>query len=315
MDINRLKKRMCVFLLAVAASLLIGCAQSTAEPSLPTQSPVAAAVTTVAVPPSDVPAAAPSAAPAKTVDTSKIRMPQASGTVTKEKNGAFMDASHTDQGYVMVRCEAGDTEHKVGISTAEATYYYTLPTDGRFITCPLQMGNGSYTVQVYEHVTGTRYSPLCKWTLEVTLEQDTLPYLYPNQFVDYDATDEAVRLSFTKSADAKTARDKAVKLFQFVADEIDYDYDKAKTVQSGYLPSPDRTLKEKKGICFDYAALLATMLRVQNIPARLQMGQLSPDNVYHAWNLVCIENEWYLLDATMYGQGYQDEDYTASKNY
>ncbi len=35
---------------------------------------------------------------------------------------------------------------------------------------------------------------------------------------------------------------------------------------AGYLPDVDSILQEKKGICFDYAALMATMLQSQNIP-------------------------------------------------
>ena len=248
-------------------------------------------------------------------DASSIRMPKASGTVTMEKNGAFMDASNSDQGYVMVKCTGGKKIHKVGISTSQATYYYTLPEDGRLITCPLQMGDGDYTVQIFEQVSGTKYAPLCKWELDVKMKDDVLPYLYPNQFVDYSAADRAVKLSFEQCAKEKSTRKKAEKLYDFVAAEIDYDYDKAASVQSGYLPSPDKTLAEKKGICFDYAALLATMLRVQDIPARMQMGELAPDNVYHAWNLVCIDDAWYLMDATLDGQGYGDESYTAVKNY
>ncbi|MDO5111431.1 MAG: transglutaminase-like domain-containing protein [Clostridia bacterium] len=293
---NRRKTSLCFFLFAFALCLNAGCAQGKAVEAAPEKS-------------------APEASAAIAYDPAAIRMPEAAGRVVMEKNGAYMDASNAAEGYVMVRCDAGGKLHKVGVSTDDAAYYYTLPKDGGFIVCPLQMGDGSYTVQVYEQVAGTQYSPLSKWALDVKLSDGTLPYLYPNQFVDYRATDETVRVSFTQCAGVASDRAKAEKLYSFVAGEIAYDYDKAKTVQDGYLPAPDRTLQEKKGICFDYAALLAAMLRVQNIPARLQMGELSPDGIYHAWNLVCIDDLWYLMDATLDGQGYKDENYTAVKNY
>ena len=38
---------------------------------------------------------------------------------------------------------------------------------------------------------------------------------------------------------------------------ISYDEEKARTVESGYLPDVDETLESGKGICFDYAALNA----------------------------------------------------------
>lgn len=310
---DRRKKAICIVFFAFTLCLSVGCAQSkAADATLQEIVQETLRETAQTVPQKPLPTAT---APAATFDPASIRMPEATGKKALEKNGAHMDASNAAQGYVMVRCDTDATTHKVSVSTSEATYYYTLPKNGSFITCPLQMGDGRYTVQVYEQLTGTQYSPLCKWTLDVTLDDEAIPYLYPNQFVDYTATDEAVRVSFQQSADAKTDRDKAEQLFTYVAREIDYDYDKAANVQEGYLPSPDRTLSEKKGICFDYAALLATMLRVQDIPARLQMGELSPDNIYHAWNLVCIDDLWYLMDATLYGQGYKDENYTAVKNY
>lgn len=310
---DRRRKTICFIFFAFTLCLSVGCAQSKAADAM-LQEIVQETLRESAQTAPQKPLST-TAAPAVSFDPAAIRMPKATGETAMEKNGAHMDASNTSQGYVMVRCDAGDSIRKVGVSTADATYYYTLPKNGDFITCPLQMGDGRYTVQVYEQITGTQYSPLCKWTLDVTLDDDTIPYLYPNQFVDYEATDQAVRVSFQQSAGAKTDRDKADKLFTYVANEIDYDYDKAATVQEGYLPLPDRTLSEKKGICFDYSALLATMLRVQNIPARLQMGELSPDNIYHAWNLVCIDDLWYLMDATLYGEGYKDENYTAVKNY
>lgn len=42
----------------------------------------------------------------------------------------------------------------------------------------------------------------------------------------------------------------------------------------------DDTLKTKKGICFDYAALMTAMLRSSGIPTRLDIGYAT--NIYHA---------------------------------
>ena len=58
-------------------------------------------------------------------------------------------------------------------------------------------------------------------------------------------------------------------IYNYVIENIQYDFDKAASVQSGYLPDIDETLNTKKGICFDYAALMTAMLRVQRIPTKL----------------------------------------------
>ena len=62
-------------------------------------------------------------------------------------------------------------------------------------------------------------------------------------------------------------------------------------MQSGYLPDVDEILASGKGICFDYASLMAAMLRSQNIPTKLVVGYTG--YVYHAWiNVYAQESGW-----------------------
>ena len=71
-----------------------------------------------------------------------------------------------------------------------------------------------------------------------------------------------------------------------------------------------------KGICFDYAALTAAMLRSQGIPTKMVFGNVSPDDLYHAWNMFYTEEtgwvtakyevkggEWNRLDLTFSANG------------
>ena len=44
-------------------------------------------------------------------------------------------------------------------------------------------------------------------------------------------------------------------VYNYVINNVTYDTAKASSVQSGYLPNVDVVLAQKKGICFDYAAL------------------------------------------------------------
>ena len=70
---------------------------------------------------------------------------------------------------------------------------------------------------------------------------------------------------------------------------------------SGYLPVLDTVLKEKKGICFDYAALMTAMLRSQEIPCKLVVGYA--DEVYHAWISVWTEESGW-IDGTIFFDGH-----------
>ena len=58
----------------------------------------------------------------------------------------------------------------------------------------------------------------------------------------------------------------AAQVFAYVTQNITYDSAKAASVEDGYLPDPDATLAAGTGICYDYAALTAAMLRSQGIP-------------------------------------------------
>ena len=75
---------------------------------------------------------------------------------------------------------------------------------------------------------------------------------------------------------------------------------KAASVKSGYLPDLDQVMAEKKGICFDYAALMTAMLRSRGIPCKLVVGYAG--TAYHAWISVwTAEHGW--VDGVIYFDG------------
>ena len=94
-------------------------------------------------------------------------------------------------------------------------------------------------------------------------------------------------------------------IYDYIITNIKYDTEKANTVKSGYLPSIDEILKTNKGICFDYASIMASMLRSQDIPAKLVTGYSSKLNVFHAWNEVYTEETGWIKLNEMYFDGFQ----------
>ncbi|MBQ2868224.1 MAG: transglutaminase domain-containing protein, partial [Firmicutes bacterium] len=59
-------------------------------------------------------------------------------------------------------------------------------------------------------------------------------------------------------------------------------------------------LEEKKGICFDYAAMMTAMLRSQDVPCKLVVGYAG--TAYHAWiNVWTEESGW--IDAVVFFDG------------
>lgn len=252
----------------------------------------------------------------------QIREPVASGTVVYAGGDATIDASHIEDGYVMVKYSGNASKIKVQILTPGRTYNYDLNTNGRYEVFPLQAGNGDYKVRVMRNITGSSYSELYSVTLHVSLSSSFAPFLYSNQYISYSASSAAIKKSFDLCVGASGDLAKIEAVYTYVTAHIKYDTDKAKTVTSGYLPDVDDTLRTNKGICFDYAALVTAMLRAQGIPTKLVIGTVAPGDLSHAWNLIYTKEKgwiavkiyfsggtWKLMDATFgasMGQGIED---------
>jgi transglutaminase-like putative cysteine protease len=164
--------------------------------------------------------------------------------------------------------------------------------------------------QVEDDLYAVRYSV----QIEVTLTSETVPFIYPNQYVWYNA--ESAVVSASNALVQNLTEEEIVETcYRFVVKNLTYDTKKALNVESGYLPDADETLESKTGICFDYTVLLAAMLRAQGIPARVMIGMVSPENLYHAWNSVYLDGEWIWMDATLDGTGHKERDYVVEKIY
>ena len=244
-----------------------------------------------------------------------LLLPEASGTIVYEGAGVTIDASHTDQGYVMIRCEASEKRLKARIATSAQTYYYDLPGGEGYSVFPLQMGDGSYTVRVMEQVENDLYALRFGVEITVALADETVPFLYPNQYVWYDASTKTVQKA-RELAQGLTSQTEIAKVFyEYVVKHMTYDTQKAVTVQKGYLPRVDESLESGTGICFDYAALLAVMLRAEGIPTKMLIGTVTPENLYHSWNSVFLEGKWVWMDPTLDGTGHKERDYITERIY
>ncbi len=241
----------------------------------------------------------------------EVRTPEALGVNVKSDGLVEVDYSNITQGYIQVKTLSEDHARlKIQIKKGEELYNYDVNKEYEYETLPLNMGDGSYTVSAFENIEGDRYALLYEFNIDVTLENELVPYLYPNQTVDYTMESEAVKKSFELTAGLTTELERVQAIYDFITDNIDYDWDKVEEVQGQYvLPIVDETLSLEKGICFDYAALMSTMLRVQNIPTKLRTGYV--EEGYHAWVEVYISNigwiaphiyfesqTWTLIDPT-----------------
>jgi len=222
-----------------------------------------------------------------------VLMPSAPGTNEKKNDKALIDYSNAKDGYVMVKYLKDTTKAlRVQVKGQSGTAYtYILKSNGDFEVFPLSDGNGEYSVGVYEQVEGNKYSTSNSLTLNVDLTDEFAPFLRPNQYVNYKADSETVKKAAELIKDAKDINETISAVYEFIVNNFKYDKELAATVQSGYLPDLDAVLAKKKGICFDYAAVMTGMLRSQGVPTKLVVGYTG--TTYHAWiNVYSKESGW-----------------------
>ena len=105
----------------------------------------------------------------------------------------------------------------------------------------------------------------------------------------------------------------------YVINNISY-VSTAENGANGYIPVPDTVLANKSGICFDYASLMAAMLRSQKIPTKVVVGYAG--DIYHAWISVYVDgsgwidgyiyfdgNKWNRMDPTFAASAKDENDY------
>lgn len=243
-----------------------------------------------------------------------ILLPEQTEDLAK-KSGTVVDKGHADQGYIYVKHKASKKRLKLRISSGNQTYTYDLNQNGEYEVFPLQMGSGSYKVRVFEQVKGSQYSGVSSISFSANIEDENLPYLYPNQYVCYDGDTKAVEEAASICSGLASDQKKKDAVERFVTGKFMYDYMTALLVQDAgaYLPDVDKTLRSRTGICFDFAALVCCMLRTQGIPTKLVIGYA--DNAYHAWNQAYIDGDWQLIDTTAKITGTTVMRYTPERWY
>ncbi len=241
----------------------------------------------------------------------KVLTPEASGVDVYSNSDASIDASNASEGYVMVKYTGSAAKVRMLIETpAGNTYNYLMDLDGNYDVYPLSEGSGTYKIGVYENLQDDQYAAAFTQSVNVTLKDEYSMFLYPNAYVNFTASSNAVKKGQELAASADTDLDVVENVYHYMIENVTYDYDKAETVQSGYIPNVDDTLSSCTGICFDYASLMGAMLRSQGIPTRLEIGYAGTE--YHAWisvytqeqgwidNVIQFDgSQWTLMDPTL----------------
>ncbi|SFI18930.1 Transglutaminase-like superfamily protein [Tindallia magadiensis] len=233
-----------------------------------------------------------------------------------EASGPVFDTSDLDRGVVHVHYNAShDRPLRVMITKGDQRYTYQLKPDGTVDSFPLQMGNGTYKIDVVQNIGGNRYSFVDSTQVSLALEDPNLVFLNSIQEIRWASEDPPIQNSARMIGD-KTSKDQQIQtVYEYIINNYRYDFDKIPTLTSTYLPDIVQTYRVKKGICYDYSSLLAAMKRSEAIPVKLVKGYTSHVDEYHAWNEVYLNGQWHIIDSTV-DAVYQQHgtDFTMIKN-
>jgi len=282
---------LCFFLLPASAAFLAGCA----EPA----------------PPSALTAPEDPNVPGERDNTPHVLVPEQGGSEICGNDDVSICLSHLGDGYFSARFTGDSPKVKLQLTAENSlTYTYDLPVDGEWTIFPVSLGSGHYTLGVYSNIEATMYAEVYGTEFDVSLNDEFSPFLYPNQYVWFTGDTRAIGLAKDLCFAANNDLEAVSFIYNYVVTHVTYDQEEAENVQSGYLPVVDEVLETGKGICFDYAALMASMLRTQNIPTRLEIGYAG--SAYHAWISCYIKEigwvngiiqfdgtDWSLMDPTL----------------
>lgn len=214
-----------------------------------------------------------------------------------------------DQGIISIKYSTADTSKKakVLIQFGDEKYQYNIKNGNSYVNFPLQLGNGTYTIGVYEQIEGTKYSQVTSTTVNLMLDDNSKVFLISNQLINWGEKMNTVTLAKELTKNKKTDNDKIEVLYQYMCQQFSYDYVKMKNLEYDYIPVIDDVLKKKLGICYDYSAVFASMLRSQGIKCKLIMGYTKNVKEYHAWNDVDVNEKWVVVDTTFDSQMYTNK--------
>ena len=243
----------------------------------------------------------------------QVLVPEAPGKKTLGTSPLVLDISDTDQGYLTAVSDSTDQMMNVQLTAEDGVVYSYFISPGESAVIPFSSGSSTYQVSCYQQISDSQYAALYADTLEIKLANEFLPFLYPNQYVNFTPDSEASKLALSMVSEDTSDIDALQIIYNYVVSHVTYDYDLADTVASGYLPNVDETLQTGKGICFDYAALTTAMLRSCDIPCKLQIGYAG--DIKHAWINVYIRSRGWVDKAVEFsGDSWSRMDPTFDSN-
>lgn len=211
-----------------------------------------------------------------------------------------INTTSLNQGVVGIQYNLqADKRTRLLIENKNGRYVYDL-MNSKAEQFPLQLGNGEYTISVVENTVDNKYRVVSREKVNLQLADEKNIYLNSIQIIKWDRSMKSIVTAQELTKAAKTDLEKVEIIYDFIVNRVKYDYDKVNKLPVNYVPNIESTFYSNAGICYDYAALFAGMLRSVGVPTKLVMGNTTYVNEYHAWNEVYVEGlGWLIIDTTV----------------
>lgn len=166
----------------------------------------------------------------------------------------------------------------------------------------LTEGKGSYKIYILVNIEGRKYKYGPE--IEVINTKKVNKFLVSNKHIESN-NKEIIKLAKKITANKETDYEKAKAIYEWVIKNIEYDNKKYnKHLNDNYNQSYGalNTIKVKKGVCYDYATLVAALGRAIKLQTKVIEGKGITEDYsgLHAWNEIYIseKNTWIKLDTT-----------------
>ena len=246
--------------------------------------------------------------------TPLIFVPTAPQTQVVSASGCELDYSNAAYGYVMVKYTGPHELVLIELLHEEAPTNFKIHSSESYTCLPLSHGNGIYHIRFYEPAlyAGTdEYSELFQTELFVELQDEFMPFLYPNQMVWFSAQSQAVQFGAELLDSSMSDAEVITAIFNYVTENISADYQLESEILNGIIEERlildiDSIYLEQSGVCLDSAVLMTALLRSQQIPAKLVFGYANTD--WHAWvSVYTPEGGWVSYDPAFMAASSHDD--------
>ena len=272
--------------------------------------------------------------------------------LTQTSNGVYeneyvrININTANKGYIQVESLDSAAENlKVSLytdvknqMTGYGNWQYNCKQKGKStVKAALTYGNGTYEIDVWttlssEAVGITRSTRKAKLTVTLNNVSKTGGFTLSTGEVAFSTGMHFIKKADEIAATCSNDFEKVSKIYAWLTDYLDYKASDDYTALGLYTCDLDKVYNRGYGVCYDYAVILAAMLRSQGIPCKVVFGKYADSDGGHAWNeiYICsngsittdrvdiVGNKWCRLDPTLshINSGKQSTDYmNTDSNY